>query len=698
MTSPSGALGSPASFGPSGPPGVPGLTGVLAVPGTAPPPAPPAPPAPPSAPRARTGPRSWPARLTGVAVVVAAYLLFRGTATLPHDDDAAPFRFVGDVRDWVDANRNDSPVFLFFVNYVRLLVGGLHDALHLVPEALGWAGTTGLACALGRLAGGGRVALTALAGFVSFGVLGVWRESADTLALVLAAVLLSLLVGLPLGVWAGRSVRLRRLLFPLLDVMQIMPTFAYLAPMVLFFQIGPASATVATAVYAIPPAIRIMALAVERVSPTAVEASTAVGATRWQTLRKVHLPMARTTIALAVNQTFMMALSMVVIAALIAAPGLGSDIVSGLSRADVGLMLPAGLAVVIMAVVLDRVTTAAATREPTAPGAFSARTSARPRIAVAAALTLCGVIAARFLPADFPEGWVLHLARPVNEAVTWAKFSWYGVTETIVAATTETLLNPLQTVLTTAPWWLATATVAVIAWRTGGRGAAVTAAGCLLATALLGLWQHTMETLTTVLAGVTLTMAAGLLLGVAAARSPRFAAVQRPLLDAAQTMPPFVYLLPALALFGATRFTAILASVVYAVPPVVRLVEDGIGGVCPAAVEAARSCGSTERQVLWKVRLPMARAAILLAANQGIVLTLAMVVVGGLVGAGGLGYDVVSGFSQRADFGMGFAAGVATVLVGVMLDRITRGAGERPSVTDPQRVSPERFPRKKRIA
>ncbi|WP_433253408.1 ABC transporter permease [Streptosporangium sp. CA-135522] len=634
----------------------------------------------------RAGAPPWLAPLVGVAATVVAYLLFRGTALLPHDDDAAPFRFVNDVRDWVDANRNESPLFLFLVNYVRLFVGGLYDGLHLVLHGLGWVGLIGVAGALGRLAGGGRIALVAVLGFGSFGVLGLWEASVDTLALVLAAVLLSLLVGLPLGVWAGRSIRLRRLLTPVLDVMQIMPTFAYLAPMVLFFQIGYASATVATMIYSIPPAIRITALAIEHVSPTAVEASTALGATRWQTLRKVHIPMARATIALAINQTVMMALSMVVIAALIAAPGLGSDIIRGLSRANVGVMLPAGIAIVVMAVVLDRITMAAAAREPAPPGALSSRL----RLAVAAAILLATGLMALLLPAEFPQSWVIRFAGPVNEAVNWAKFSWYGVTEAVKNASTEALLNPLQTVLTTAPWWLVAAVVLAIAWRTGGPRSAVTAVTCLLATALLGLWQHTMETLTTVLAGVVLALIVGLLLGIAAARSPRFAAVQRPLLDAAQTMPAFVYLLPALALFGATRFTAIFASVIYAVPPVVRLVEDGIRNVPPAVVEAARSSGSTERQLLWKVQLPMARRAILLAANQGIVMTLAMVVVGGLVGAGGLGYDVVSGFSQRTDFGMGFAAGVATVLLGVMLDRITQGADGRPS--------PRKSPRKKRIA
>jgi len=147
----------------------------------------------------------------------------------------------------------------------------------------------------------------------------------------------------------------------------------------------------------------------------------------------------------------------------------------------------------------------------------------------------------------------------------------------------------------------------------------------------------------------------------------------RPLLDAAQTMPSFVYLLPAVALFGASRFTAIVAAVIFAVPPVVRLVERGLRDVPPTVVEAAASAGSTPAQLLWKVQLPMARRGLLLAANQGIVMVLAMVVVGGLVGAGALGYDVVAGFSQREDFGKGLAAGFAIVLLGILLDRLTQG-------------------------
>lgn len=614
-------------------------------------------------------PPRWVLPATVVAALLVGYLTLNGTATLPHDDEAAAFLAVNDARDWVDANRNDNPLFLYFINYVRIYLGQLYTALETVLFALGWPGLIGVVGGLGWLAGGWRIALLGVAGFASFGVLGVWEAGVRTLALVLASVLVALLIGLPLGIWAGRSARLRRIVSPVLDVMQIMPTFAYLTPMVLFFGIGPSSATVATLIYAMPVAIKITALGIEQVSRTAIEASDSIGATRWQTLRKVQLPMARETVALAINQTIMMALSMVVIAALIAAPGLGSDIIRGLSRANVGFMLPAGIAIVIMAIVLDRATMAAARQTVTGPI----------RYAVAGALAVGGVALSFVLPADFPEEWVLLIGEPVNDAVEWAKFSWYDVTEAIKNVTSTVLLNPLQDVLTSTPWWLVAAAVLALAWWASGPRPALIALTCLLALALLGLWEHSMATLTTVLVAAAIALLLGLVLGVAAARSRVYSAVQRPLLDAAQTMPSVVYLLPALALFGPTRFTAIFASVIYAVPPVVRLVEDGIRGVSPTSVEAALSAGSTRRQLLWKVQLPMARGAILLAANQGIVMTLAMVVVGGMVGAGGLGYDVVTGFSQHSDFGMGFVAGVATVLLGIMLDRITQGADRRSS-------------------
>jgi glycine betaine/proline transport system permease protein len=228
---------------------------------------------------------------------------------------------------------------------------------------------------------------------------------------------------------------------------------------------------------------------------------------------------------------------------------------------------------------------------------------------------------------------------------------------------------------------LIVAIIGGIAWLVSGRRPAIIAAICLISVALLGLWAHSMATLANVVVGTLLTLALGVAVGIQTARHDRLRTALRPILDAAQTMPAFVYLIPALALFSPTRFTAIVAAVIYAAPPVIRLVEVGIRAVPATAIEAAVASGATRRQLLWKVQLPMSRQALLLAANQGIVMVLSMVVIGGLVGAGALGFDVITGFARGEQFGKGLAAGVAIVLLGIMLDRITQGAGNRPRRT-----------------
>jgi glycine betaine/proline transport system permease protein len=500
-----------------------------------------------------------------------------------------------------------------------------------------------------------------------------WAESVDTLMLTLSAVILAVLIGVPIGVLAARVAAVGAFLRPVLDVMQILPTFAYLAPMTLLFLIGEPAAVIATLIFAIPATIRITALGISEVSATSVEAAIALGSTRWQVLRKVRLPMARPTIVLAVNQTIMLALSMVVVTALIDAPGLGENIVFALERVNVGAAFDAGLAIVVLAVILDRITSRSALR------------AAPSRIWLAALVVVVAVVALLSRPAaenrnrnpilseEFPEGWRFSFAGPVNDLTGWVELHWYDATEGLKNFVSTVLLNPLETVLVTTPWWLFTLAVLAFGAVISGWRSAVPAALAAAGLAGLGLWQHSMQTLATVLVATVLTMAIGILLGVLSARHDRFAASFRPLLDAAQTMPSFVYLLPAVALFGASRFTAIVAAVIFAVPPVVRLVERGIRDVSPTTVEAAQSAGSTPSQLLWKVQLPMARGGLLLATNQGIVMVLGMVVVGGLVGAGALGYDVVAGFAQREDFGRGLAAGFAIVLLGILLDRLTQG-------------------------
>jgi glycine betaine/proline transport system permease protein len=623
---------------------------------------------------------SVPRRLVAAALAAAAvlvYLVFRGQFTLPHDNDADLFRSLNALRETIEDNRHSIPL----VTPIRVGVGALVDAFITGLRALTWPGLVAVTAAIGLVIGGWRLALLGATGILSFGVLGLWESSVDTLALTLAAVVLSLAIGLPLGVLAGRNDRFMRIVSPILDVMQIMPTFAYLAPLALFFLIGPATAAIATMIYAIPPAIRITALGIRGVPGTTVEAATALGSTRAQVLRKVQLPMAMPTIILGINQTMMMALSMVVITVLVDAPGLGKDIIRALQQVDVGTAFDAGLAIVIIAVVLDRLTSKAGERADPRVAA-ARRDDPRRRRAVlltAVAIAAAGILVGRLVLGDpeFPEQIAFSFSGFVNEIVNWLRSNATGLTEALKNFTTASVINPIQGVLTSAPWWLVVGVVLALAWFISGPGPAVIAGVSLAAIIGLGLWEHSMETLTSVLVATAMTLVLGLLLGIASARNRTFSAVLRPLLDMAQTMPAFVYLIPAVALFGPTRFTGIVAALIYAVPPVIRLVEAGIRLVPETVVEAATSAGSTPRQLLLKVQLPMARPALLVAANQGIVLVLAMVVVGGLVGAGGLGYDVVAGFARRDFFGEGLAAGIAIVLLGIMLDRITQGAGSR---------------------
>ncbi|MGI5517190.1 ABC transporter permease [Streptomyces sp. CA-106131] len=632
------------------------------------------------------------------AILIAWLVLFavlrgRQTLSLAAADLTGLHRWLNDVNDTIGANRNSNPLFLYFFNEIRLVIDNLVTFVQSlisqptgtrpVPQ-IGWLGVVGLAGYVSWAVGNWRVALLAVAGFTFFGLQGLWQESMDTLALTLSAVFVALLIGIPLGVWSGLSDRFNRIMTPVLDFMQTMPTFVYLAPLTLFFLIGGASATITTVIYAAPPAIRITAHAIRSVPPTTVEAAESMGSTRRQQLLKVLLPMSKRTVVMGVNQTIMAALAMVTIAALIDAPGLGKTVVQALQSLDVGTAFNAGLAIVVMAIVLDRVTTAAAGRAEAARRSGSRFLHWRRPLLIAGAVVTAVLVylshtyvwAASF-PGDGGTG--SAIASAADTATTWMQDHVSGVTNAFRDALTNGLLNPFQTLLTDSPWWLVGAALCGLAAVLGGWRAAVTAVVCVGLLVGTGLWSDSMTTLASTVVATVLVMLLGAIFGVWMGRSALVDRIVRPTLDAAQVMPPFVYLVPFLALFGATRFTAIVAAVVYAAPVAIKIIADGVRNVPETTVEAAASTGCNTWQIITKVQLPMARSALTLATNQGLIYVLSMVVVGGLVGAGALGYDVVAGFSQGELYGKGLAAGLAIVLLGVMFDRITQAAARRTS-------------------
>lgn len=650
-----------------------------------------------------TPPPATPARrisrsmvIAGIVVVwLVLFAVLRGkqTLSLAAADLTDLHRWLNDVNDSIGADRNSNPLFLYFFNEIRLVIDTLVTFVQdLISQPsgdrplpqIGWLGVLGLAGYVSWAVANWRVALLTVAGLTFLGLQGLWQESMDTLSLTLSAVLVALLFAIPLGVWAGLSERVNRIVTPFLDFMQTMPTMVYLAPLTLFFLIGGASATIATVVYAAPPALRITAHAIRSVPPTTVEAAESMGATRRQSLLKVLLPMSKRTVVMGVNQTIMAALAMVTIAALIDAPGLGKTVVQALQSLDVGTAFNAGLAIVVLAIVLDRVTTAASGR------AEAARRSGNPLLKWRRHLLVAGGAVAAVLvylshtylwAAEFPgDGNVgSHIAKAADDVTTWAQDNLSGLTNGFRDAITNGLLNPFQTLLTDSPWWLVGAVLLGTAVVLGGWRAGITTAVCVGLLVATGLWSDAMTTLASTVVATVLVMLLGVVFGVWMGRSALVDRLVRPTLDAAQVMPPFVYLVPFLALFGATRFTAIVAAIVYAAPVAIKIIADGVRTVPATTVEAATSTGCNTWQLITKVQLPMARGALTLATNQGLIYVLSMVVVGGLVGAGALGYDVVAGFSQGELYGKGLAAGLAIVLLGVMFDRITQAAARRTS-------------------
>ncbi|MGW7707281.1 ABC transporter permease subunit [Streptomyces sp. NPDC054771] len=610
-----------------------------------------------------------------VALLLGALLLGGG---------AWPARFsvdlsgpLGDASDWIIDNRDSHPLFLYFFGHVSNAVVLSVRAVYLVLLAAGWAGVTaGAGLVAWRLAGL-RPALTAVAAFGVCGVLGMWVPTMQTLALMVVAVAASVLLGLVLGLAAGLSDRVHRALRPVLDTMQVLPAFAYLLPVVLVFGIGVPAAVLATVVYAAPPMARLTALGLRGADAGVLEAAASLGATGRQRLLTARLPLARKELLLGVNQSIMMALSMAVIASVIGAGGLGDRVYQALASVDVGAALAAGVPVVLLAVVLDRVTAAAGARIGAAP----ARGTGLGWAAAAAGTVAAALVGRSTGRLSWPDAWTVDVAALVNRAVDWMTAHLYsgvpviGGTADWAARFTTWVLDPVRDGLQWLPWWTVLLLVAVLALLVGTWRTAATAVLAMAAIGVLGVWDPALDTLSQVLAAVAVTLVAGVATGVAAGRSSRLERLLRPVLDVFQTMPQFVYLIPVVALFGVGRAPAVAAAVVYALPAVVRITTQGMRAVDPVVMESSRSLGATARQQLWRVQLPLARPALLLAVNQGVVLVLAVVIIGGLVGGGALGYEVVFGLAQ-GDLATGLVAGAAIVCLGLMLDRVTQPAGK----------------------
>jgi glycine betaine/proline transport system permease protein len=258
--------------------------------------------------------------------------------------------WIQDGIDWLVYNYRE--VFQMIKMPIETLLNGFVWVFTTLPPVL----IIALVTVFAWRAAGKRVALFSLVSLLICGFLGMWDDTMVTLAMVLSSVLICAIIGIPLGIMAGRSDRFEMILRPFLDIMQTTPPFVYLVPVVMLFSIGTVSGIIATIVFALPPIVRLTSLGIRHVDAELIEAALTFGSTPMQVLRRVQLPLAMPSIMAGLNQTIMMALSMVVIAALIGAGGLGEPVVQGLNTLDIGLAAVGGICIVMMAMVLDRVT------------------------------------------------------------------------------------------------------------------------------------------------------------------------------------------------------------------------------------------------------------------------------------------------------------------------------------------------------
>ena len=587
--------------------------------------------------------------------------------------------------------------------------------------------------------GGLRLALFCGLAVICWGMVDMWQAAIETLSLMGMSVLLAVVLGVGLGLVCSQSNIAWSLIRPVLDTMQTMPTFVYLIPAIFFFGLGDPPAVAATIIYALPPAVRLTNLGIRQVSAETVEAARAFGSTTLQTLLKVQLPLALPSIMLGINQTVMMALGMVVIATFIGAGGLGYEVWSALRRIKVGWSLEAGLCIVLMAIVFDRLGYAISRGNQTIPATsfkllpqrlrgrpwaqrfegglslvYTAGSAASQGLTklVAAVLHLATrfvigraradsllalvqrhaffttsvlvlvalVVIDRYLVSygAFPESWNYSIREPVDTALDNLKRSdgFYAFTTWIRATVFHGVLDPLSELLEWLPWWYFTALVGLLAWRSVGLVVALISVGFLLFIGAVELWPITMFTLASIFTSVLLCFLIGIPLGILSACSDVVEAMLRPVLDVMQTMPPFVYLVPVLMFFGANVVSGVIATVVYALPPVIRLTNLGIREVSVEWVEVARSFGSTGLQTLTKVQLPLALPSVMLGVNQAVIFAVAMTIITPLIGGAGLGREVFTALS-RVDTGLGFEAGLSIVFLAIVLDRITQAWSRR---------------------
>jgi glycine betaine/proline transport system permease protein len=609
----------------------------------------------------------------------------------------------------------------------------LSAPMTIIRDVLGWAPwatVVAVIAVIGFAAAGWRLAIFSLLSCFYVLTTGHWMPTMSTMALMILAIPIAVILGFFVGALAERSSAVNRITQPCLDFMQTVPAFAYLIPILLLFGFGPVVGLLTSIIFAIPPMVRNTILGLQRVPLEIRESARMSGCTRNQEFWWARVPAAMPQLLVGLNQTTMAAFSMIIIASVIGGfQDIGWEVLSTMRKAQFGQSLTAGLVIALLAMVLYRITAGFAEQsrsdEPIIPSRPLALLLAT---AVAVSLGLASVWSPLWV---WPSEWVASPAALLNHTVDFITMNYGGALEGFKTFVLYFYLLPLKIglVQTISPYtwgfefgavaktiyWIAVALSALGLWFFS-RGAAAVAAVvigtllyfgttgipwlvmitavslvalhfggvrvalfCICAQTFIllsGFWDAAMLSLYLCLAAVIVCFAVGLPVAVAASKSDRLSEFVKPVTDSLQTIPQFVLLIPVLMFFNSGDFAAFLAVIFYAIVPVIKYSESGLRNVPSDLIDAGRSMGCTRTQLLWQIELPHALPEILLGVNQTVMSALAMLVIAALVGTNDLGQEVYVSLG-KADAGRGLVAGIGIALIAMMADRILQSSARK---------------------
>lgn len=538
-------------------------------------------------------------------------------------------------------------------------------------EQIPWSAIAASAAVLGYYLGGWRLALLAGGTFVWTALIGQWKDAMETMSVLVVAAPLAFLIGLLVGIAAWKYTWVDRAVRPVLSVLQTLPFFTYLLPAVIFFKVGPTAGAVATIIYAVPPMILMTTLGLKKVSPEVIEAGKMSGCSRWQMLRHVYVPAARNEILVGVNQVIMLCLAMVVLTAFIGMPGLGAKLLAMMGSFKLGRSFEIGVTIVLLAVTLDRLSKAWVVK---LPEHFERGTPwwARHKYALTAlAVFVFFTVLGQFV------GWFAEIGRresfsqgkEIDTAIkTFLAFDIVqGITGQIRYVLNVWVLNPFRDFLLSIPTFGFILIVIAGALAIGGRRPALYATVFFGLVALSGWWDRSVITLYSVISAVIIATLIGLPIGIMAARSEKWS--RRVLLacDTAQTFPSFIYLIPAIMLFGITATSVVMSILIFAMVPLIRYTVEGLRGVPLEMTEAADMSGATRRQKLWSVQLPLALPTMAVGFNQAIMFAFFMVIIAAFIGTQDLGQELQKTLAGT-DLGKNFVLGFCVALMALTFD------------------------------